>query len=214
MHLLGLGVDAADAALCGLMNELREARDARNPKIIAKLQSLGVRVGMDDVLAAAADRPSGAARVVGRVHIAEALRRSGAVRTLKEAFDRYLGDDAPAYVDKERLNPAAAIRAIRKSGGLAVLAHPVQLHCDDKQDLERIVSRLMDDGLQAIEIYHPDHTNEQTRAYLDLAIRLNLGVTGGSDFHGEGKPDVRLGIPHVPLAAIRECDMRIMFGGM
>jgi len=164
MHLLGLGVDASNATLGGMLKDLREARDSRNPKIIAKLQALGIRVSMDDVLAVAGVGTVDGAKVVGRVHIAETLVRSGVVKTLKDAFERYLTTGAAAYVDKERLSPAAAIRAIRAAGGLAVLAHPVQLKCPDASALDLVLRRLMDDGLQAIEVYHSDHSSEQTRA--------------------------------------------------
>jgi hypothetical protein len=87
---------------------------------------------------------------------------------------------------------------------VAVLAHPSQLKCDNRAQLERIVRDLAGKGLQAIEVYHSDHTPEQTRLYLDIARRFDLGMTGGSDFHGAAKPDVFIGRPRVPLAALGE----------
>jgi hypothetical protein len=152
-------------------------------------------------------------RTIGRVHIAEALRRKGCVRSVKEAFERLLGNAGPGYVDKERIPPADVVRALADSGGAAVLAHPPQLECENRAQLERIAKNLRSAGLAAIEAYHPDHTPEETRQYIDLARRLGLAVTGGSDFHGAPKPDARLGHPPVPLAAIEGPLRQILTGG-
>ena len=261
MHILGLGIDEAAAPLGKLIATLRAARDERNPKIIAALQSLGYPIDMDDVLAAARCRglprrsrqptsdpdngrdslragrvtwlaaedasSHGTGRIplvhtdetpvlrehtVGRVHIAEALRRKGCVASIAEAFERLIGHDGPAYVDKERLDPPEVVRAIADSGGAAVLAHPPQLLYENLAQLERIVKGLAGHGLAAIEAYHSDNTPEQTRAYMKLARKYRLGVTGGSDFHGPAKPDVRLGRPPVPLAALEGRLREIVMG--
>jgi len=203
MHLLGLDIDPRAPALVRLADFLREARNERNPRMIARLQSLGLDVTMDDVLAVAGgEKGKSEGDIVGRLHMAETIRRKGYVRTTKEAFSRYVGRGAPGYADKRRLEPAAIIRAIRGSGGIAALAHPVQLACTDARELERIVRELMREGLDGIEVYHTDHTAEQTRQYLELARTCGLEVTGGSDYHGPAKPDARLGVPRVPLAAL------------
>lgn len=197
LHLLGLGIDEKNSRLGGLLKNLCDARNHRNPKIIALLQSLGCDINMDDVLAVA-----GSGKIVGRLHIAEALRRKGCVRSTKEAFDRYVGKGAPAFVDKERLSPADAIAAIRSAGGVAVLAHPPQLNYDNSAQLERILRELIRHGLDGIEVYHNDNSPQQTRLYLDMAKRFSLSVAGGSDFHGSAKTDVLLGRPKVPIVAI------------
>jgi len=202
LHILGLGIDEASAPLAALTARLRAAREERNPKMIAKLQAIGVGIDLDDVLSCAGATTEGP-RVVGRLHMAMALQRRGCVRSLDEAFARYLGNDGPAYVDKERTRPAEAIGAIRSAKGTAVLAHPPHLRYQNAAQLERIVRELISAGLGGIECYHSDHTPEQTRLYLDLARRFDLLVTGGSDFHGQGKPDVRLGKPRVPASQVR-----------
>jgi hypothetical protein len=227
MHILGLGIDPAARSLRALIESLLAARDERNPRIVERLQALGYPIDMDDVLAAASGmgilpmRRGGilpphmahegratqgqdalATRTIGRVHIAEALRRKGCVKSIREAFDRLLGNNGPAYVDKDRLLPADVVRAIADSGGAAVLAHPPQLLYENRAQLERVVKNLRSAGLAAIEAYHSDHMLDQTRQYIDLARRLGLAVTGGSDFHGAAKPDAKLGRPAVPLAAI------------
>lgn len=210
LHILGLGIDPGAAPLSHLLETLRAGRRRRNPQIVARLQGLGVAVGMDDVLAVAAGR--GPAEVVGRIHIAEAMRRAGAVRTLDEAFARYIGKGAPAYVNRRRLSPRDTIRALRDAGAAAVLAHPPQLKYRNHAHLQQIVRSLAEAGLDGIEAYHSDHTPAQTRLYLDLARRFGLGVTGGSDFHGPAKPNVKLGRPRVPLAAVEGDFAERVFG--
>jgi len=208
MHLLGLGIDLASPALADMLRTLQAARTERNPKIVARLAELGMKLEWEDVLAVARPGPD-EGRIVGRLHIAEALRRRGYVSDTQQAFDRWIGVDRPAYVDKERLSPAEAIRGIRQAGGLAILAHPVHLQCANRLQLERVVRELMPHGLEGIEVYHSDHSDVQTRIYLDLARKLGLEVSGGSDFHGAAKPGVRLGNPRVPVAALGEAMRRI-----
>ncbi len=208
MHILGLGTDPHSAPLGRALRQLRALRGERNPKVIAKLQGLGVKITMNEVreFASGADDPDA---VVGRLHVARLLRAKGYVRSAKEAFERYLSPGRPAFVDKERLTQREAIEAIHAGGGVAVLAHPPQLNCQNAAQLERVVSSLIRDGLDGIEAYHCDHTAKQTRAYLDLAGRLSLLVSGGSDFHGAAKPEARLGRPRVPLAAVEQLLARI-----
>ena len=203
LHILGLAIDEAHTAIQQLAGQLLDARLERNPKIIAKLQAMGVELDMDDVGAvAAADAADDDRRILGRLHIVEALRRKGYVKTIGEGFERYVGTGAPAFVDKESLTASAVIPAIRESGGEAVLAHPVQLNCGNHAQLERIVRDLIRAGLTGIEVYHSDHTPERMRAYLDLARRFDLVVTGGSDFHGDVMSYITLGRPRVPLAVL------------
>jgi hypothetical protein len=202
LHIVALGIDEGAASIQRLAQQLREARSRRNPRMLQRLRALGIDLRMSDVIAAAGRGGGRDEAILGRLHMAEAMRRKGYVAGIDEAFAKYIGKGAAAYVDKERLEPAAVIAAIHEAGGVAVLAHPVQLNCDNAAQLERVVRGLMWHGLDGIEVYHADHTPQQTRQYLDLARRCGLGVTGGSDFHGEGKPGVLLGRPRVPLAAI------------
>ena len=202
MHILGLGIDETAAALREMTARFRAARQQRNPRIIARLQAMGVPVDMDDVRAVAERPGETPGRIISRLHIAEAICRAGFAADRRDAFDRYVGDGAPAYVAKDRLGPAEVISAIHAAGGAAVIAHPVQLRCTSLRELERVARGLMEAGLDGIEVYHGEHSDEQTRSYLELARRLGLLVTGGSDYHGVSKPDVRMGRPLVPAAAI------------
>jgi len=203
LHILGLGIDESARSVRDLVELLRRSRDERNPRIVARLQALGLPIDMDDARAEAAARPA-AGGVLGRLHIALALCRKGCVRTTREAFQRYIGKGGPAYVERRRLDPPETIAAIHDAAGLAVAAHPVQWNCRNRAQIERILRGLIRAGLDGLEVYHSDHTPARTRLYLDLARRLGLGVTGGSDFHGKAKCGVHLGRPRVPLAALDE----------
>ena len=214
MHILGLGIDPAAPDLSRMLHTLQTARETRNPRILDKLTAMGMPLTMADVQAAAdrlatpeagGDVQATAAdphRILGRVHIALALLAKGHVRNLDEAFEKFIGRGRPAYVDKERLSPPQAIAGIHAAGGLAILAHPPQLGCQNDLALVRVLRDLIHDGLDGIEAFHSDNDPRQTRLYLDFARRFNLGVTGGSDFHGTGKPQVHLGRPAVPLEAL------------
>ena len=187
MHMLGLGVDPESAILRDMSARLIAFRDNRNPRIIQRLNELGVAVTMEEVEAKAGGG------VVGRPHIAAVLVQKGYVNSTKAAFDKYLGQGGAAYFDKERLPPGKAMELIRASGGLPVLAHPVQLRTENDAQLERIVKDLTDMGLAGLEVIHSDHQAEHVEKFSRLADRMGLLKTGGSDFHGTNKKDISLG---------------------
>jgi len=176
-----------------LPQRLRDARGTRNPQIIEKLNDLGVAITMDEV-----DAYAGCA-MIGRPHIAGVLMNKGYVGSIKEGFTRYIGQGGPAYVRKDNLPTDRAIAAIHAAGGVAVLAHPIQLRYDDEADLESIVRRLMDEGLDGLEVIHSGHDETLVAQYTELADRLGLIKTGGSDFHGSTKP-IDLGSRAIPAA--------------
>lgn len=208
LHILGLGVDPASPALHRALADLRRFRAERNPRIVARLRQLGMDVTMAELerFAGAGDK---ADHVVGRLHLANFMVRRGYVRDVDEAFDRFLGAGRPAYVDKERMQARDVIAAIHRAGGVAVMAHPPQTQYANLAQLARGVRELVDCGLDGLEVYHSDHTPQQTRSYLELARRLGLLISGGSDYHGQAKADVRLGRPSVPLEAVRQLLARI-----
>jgi len=202
LHILGLGIDPEAPSVAGLAERLRRARRQRNPRIVARLRELGLDIDVADVRRAAGAGEDDESAVIGRPHIARALVARGLAADPQEAFRRYLARGAPAYVERERPQPAETIAGIRDGGGLAIAAHPVHWNCDNRAQIERVLRSLVRMGLDGVEVYHPDHTPQQTRTYLELARRLGLAVTGGSDFHGAPKPDVQLGRPKVPVAAV------------
>ena len=173
---------------------LLEGRNAHNPKIIARLRELGCRVTLEQVEALARQRVKpGQPVVIGRPHIAQALVDSGAVASIKQAFDVYLDRKGAAFFDKERLTPRQAIDCIHEAGGLATIAHPVQLRCETRAHLATVVNHLAEAGIDGIEVWHCDHDEKASALMLELARRYNLLPTGGSDFHGSPKPNVTLG---------------------
>jgi predicted metal-dependent phosphoesterase TrpH len=187
-HILGYFIDAESDALRGFLRKTREARHRRLHAMLSRLQAMGMAVPMDDVLGRARNGN------VGRPHLARALIERGFVTSADEAFDRYLGTDKPAYVPRADVSVGEAIRVIREAGGIAALAHP-GLHNRDEA-----IPGLVREGLEAIEVYHPQHVFGRVARYRRLAGRLNLLVTGGSDFHGAAKGDhaATLGVPSLP----------------
>jgi predicted metal-dependent phosphoesterase TrpH len=197
LHILGLFVRHDDPNLLTIARQLIDAREERNPRIIQKLNDLGVAITYDQVQAVAAEQ-SGSVKIVGRPHIAQVMVEKGYAKTIQDAFSRYLGGGKPAYVRKDYLPPDQAIAAIHHAGGLAILAHPVQLRCADDHDLEFVIRRLQDAGLDAMETLHCEHTPANAQRFAALAERLHLLPSGGSDYHGSHKT-VAMGSQHVPL---------------
>ena len=195
LHILGLFVDARNEALLEISRQMQRARDQRNPAIVAKLQELGVNISYDEVLALAAKEGTAS---VGRPHIGQVLIAKGYVKSMQDAFNRYIGSRGAAYVRRDRLHPQNAIEAIHHAGGVAVLAHPVQLGCGSDDELEYVLRRLIDLGLDAMETRHSDHTPALVQKYEALAAKLALTPSGGSDYHGTRKT-VALGSQRVPM---------------
>lgn len=181
LHMLGYFIDGGHAAIEAICAELNEARESRAPEMVAALQEIGVDVTLDEIRRVAAGAP------IGRPHMASVLVTKGYAKSINDAFKKYLGLGAPAYRRKDTLDADRAIDAIHAAGGLAVLAHPIQLRYQDADHLESIVRALVDVGLDGLEIWHPDHSAANVRTYADLSERYALLKTGGSDFHGDRK---------------------------
>jgi len=187
MHVLGLLIDYHDGHLDERLAVLKRARAERNPQIIAKLNALGIPITMAQVT-----RLSGGGQV-GRPHIARALMEAGYVSSIQQAFDIYLRNNGKAYVSKFRFPPAEAIAMIREVKGVPVLAHPFTLGLGSAFALKNAFSELQALGLAGLEVYYSEHTPEQEALYLKLARELGLLVSGGSDYHGDNKPEITLG---------------------
>ena len=193
LHILGYGLDSQDSQVRELLGRVLDGRSWRNDQIMMKLEDLGVGLDWDEVEACAGED------VIGRPHIAQAMVDRDYVSTVQEAFDRYLAKGAPAYVDRYRLFPEEAIRMIADAGGLTFFAHPFTWISDEKR-LEQELAAYKDKGLVGIEVWHSDHTDEQIVALLRIAKKLNLMISGGSDYHGETKPRIKLGTGRGNLA--------------
>lgn len=196
VHLLGLHVRRLDA----LERELavfREARRGRAKQIVERLNALGVPVTLEAVLAEAG------AGVVGRPHVARALVAGGWARDARDAFDRWLGNGRPAYVEKHRLPLADAIRLVHDAGGLAVLAHPGPDATRARLEALRTL------GLDGVEVRHPGHSAEDIARIGTLADHLGLLPSGGSDWHGASEGPRTIGSMEIPLAWLERQDARV-----
>mgnify|MGYP003551190319 FL=1 len=187
LHILGYFLNWTDPLLAQRLSTLRDSRHTRNPKIVQRLNELGIPITYEEVRALAGTES------VGRPHIARLLMEKKFVTSAKEAFDRYLANGRPAFVDRELPEPAEAVRWIREAGGVPVLAHPSWVRTS-ADGLRTLVRELKVAGLGGIEVHYSTHTPSQTTEYLELAKQCDLLVTGGSDFHGVTKPDIEVGI--------------------
>ncbi|CAH1208493.1 MULTISPECIES: PHP domain-containing protein [Paenibacillus] len=179
IHVLGYYMDPNDVRFLERLRGLREARDQRNHKIIAKLRELGLDITWQEVIDALG-RPLQPDESIGRPHMADVLVRKGYAANMKDAFDQYLAEGKPGFVSVPRVTPQDACQWIREAGGAAVIAHP-GLYGDD--DLVRdILHQAKPDG---IEVFHSDHGPEEERRYAQFAGEFDLIETGGSDYHGE-----------------------------
>lgn len=187
LHILGYFLNWTDPALAQRLVTLRESRHTRNPKIVQRLNELGIDITYEEV------RKLAGTESVGRPHIARLLMEKHVVTSAKEAFDRYLANGRPAFVDRELPEPAEGVRWIREAGGVPVLAHPTWVRTS-ADGLRALLRQLKEVGLGGIEVHYSTHNPSQTAEYLDLAKQCDLLVTGGSDFHGVTKPDIEVGI--------------------
>ena len=186
-HVLVYFVEPGDSPLARELVALRAERLERNRLLAARLRELGFPVDYDAVVSRA-----GSEAGVGRPHFAQELVAAGHVEDVDDAFDRLLANDRPAYVPKARLTPADVARIARSSGGVAVLAHPLSLGLAPAE-LERRVHELADAGLAGIEATYGRYTPRQRAGLRRMAGSAGLVATGGSDYHGTFKPDLRVG---------------------
>lgn len=172
IHILGYGIDHHNTELLDFMTVLRGKRIERVKRIVEKLNQLGKAITYEEVCANCKGDS------LGRPHIAFTMMKKGWVSTVVEAFQKYIAYGKPAYVPREGIDPAEAIKAIKNAGGLAVLAHPGLLQ------KENIIQEMIALGIDGLEAFYPEHSHSQERRFKQLAKENNLIVTGGSDFHG------------------------------
>jgi predicted metal-dependent phosphoesterase TrpH len=188
MHLLAYGFDDREPSLVEMLREIRGGRDARNPRIVARLVELGMSVTMDEV------RAEAAGEVIGRPHIARVLVRRGYVPDTRAAFQRFLKDGGPAFFPAESVEPGEVIAGVRRAGGAVVVAHPRQLRLGSPAAYDALVKDLAAAGMAGVEVLHPSHDAEHRALFRRTAEAHGLVPSAGSDFHGANKPDVRLGV--------------------
>jgi predicted metal-dependent phosphoesterase TrpH len=173
VHILGYFIDYANPELVIKLAAFRNSRKVRAQRMIAKLATMGVHVEWNRVEDIAGTGS------VGRPHIAQAMLEKGYVPSQREAFAKYIGREAPAYVEREKMTPEEVVELITRVGGLAVLAHPAEI-----DDLEQLIPRLQRVGLIGMEVYYNNYPPRTTQYLASLAHKHALLATGGSDFHG------------------------------
>ncbi|EFC90497.1 PHP domain protein [Dethiosulfovibrio peptidovorans DSM 11002] len=188
MHILGYGFDLAFPELVEVLQDLRDHRERRNLEIIGRLRDVGVELTLDDVLSETHGN------VVTRPHVAKAMIKKGYASSISECFQRYLKRGMPGYVSRKRLSPDMCISLIKRAGGVACLAHPIQTS-QDPVELRSILKELKAMGLWGLECISRHHNSEQIFNYMRLASELELYCTAGSDFHGSNRVGVSMGVP-------------------
>jgi len=195
IHILGYFVDTKNEWFVNELKKMQEARVERLHRMVDCLKKHDIFVDAAEVM-----RLSGPGSV-GRLHLAQIMLKNGSIAYEKEAFEKYIGFGKPCYSSHVRFTPEEAFRIIRKGGGVPVIAHPGLMGKDEY--IEEFVSY----GLRGIEVYHTDHSSFKRRHYEELARRLGLIMTGGSDCHGYGKGRILMGgvkVPYAVVDALRE----------
>jgi predicted metal-dependent phosphoesterase TrpH len=174
--------------------EMQMSRRDRNERLAAKLSSMGMEVSLAEVEARGKS-------LAGRPHFAQVMVEKGYVKDTRQAFDDYLDESAKAYVDRKEPTFREGVQRIVESGGMPSLPHPVRVPRNG-EPFESLIEEMLDAGLQALEVYHSDHSPDDERFFEAQARRYGLKISGGSDFHGALKPHIKLGTGagnlHVP----------------
>jgi len=187
VHLVGLFVDPESKKFQEHLTYFQKHRAERAEKIIKKLKEQGLKVKYEDLYEITENMNN-----AGRLHIAKLLVKKNLALSIKDAFNKYLAEGRPAYVEKARLTVKEAVDIVEEAGGIPVLAHPVLLGNDS------MIEAWTKEGLKGIECFHPDHNYEDMKRYLDIAGRFGLMVSGGSDAHGSAKDYTRIGKIKLP----------------
>ena len=190
IHVLGYLMDWQAGWFQDFCREQRRERRARVHRMVERLAALGMPLEADEVFAIVKEGSA------GRPHVAQAMVARGYVKTVREAFDKYLGSGKPGHVPRKKVTPEDAVRIIRKAGGVPVFAHP------GLADRDELIPGLIAAGLMGIECYYTEHSAAQRASYLQICKDQDLVATGGSDFHGPKVRAATLGSPAVPMAAV------------
>ena len=186
IHMVGLFIDYRQPEFAHYLEDFIRSRENRNEKMCALLREHGIDITYEALLA---EFPGA---VITRAHFARYLLSHGYIQSMKEAFDRYVGDHCPCFVPREKVTPAQAVELILGAGGVPVLAHPILYHMSDDR-LDTLVAELKKIGLVGIEAIYSTYTTAEERQIRGLASKYDLQISGGSDFHGANKPKIDLG---------------------
>jgi len=194
VHVLGYFIDYTDKKLITELDSIRNGRQYRARHMLDKLRHLNRPLQWENVERIASGAP------ICRPHIARAMIDAGYIKSIKEAFDTYIGYDCPAYVERKKLFPDEAVQLILNAHGLPVLAHPA-----DIENLDELLSRLKKSGLAGIEVYYKNYTRAIIQKLLNLSHKYSLTATGGTDYHGFGDvQEIMLGKTRVPYQCLQK----------
>ena len=189
VHMLGLFLDPGQPELQEILKKLRDGRLGRGEGIVKKLEEMGNKISWEQVQRIAGDAS------VGRPHIAQALLDNGEVATIKEAFDKYIARNGPAYVERDKMTPVEAVETIVRMGGIPCIAHP-----RDLENIDNMLAELKAAGMVAMEVYYKDYAPDEVERLRQLAEKHGLLALGGSDYHGLHGPNEPFpGGQHTPV---------------
>ena len=186
IHMVGLFIDYRQPEFAHYLEDFIRSRENRNEKMCALLREHDIDITYEALLS---EFPGA---VITRAHFARYLLSHGYIQSMKEAFDRYVGDHCPCFVPREKVTPAQAVELILGAGGVPVLAHPILYHMSDDR-LDTLVAELKKIGLVGIEAIYSTYNTAEERQIRGLASKYDLKISGGSDFHGANKPKIDLG---------------------
>lgn len=186
IHIVGLYVNQNHPDFHEYTDNFHKVRDRRNIKMCEALSLDGYDISMDELISHFPDS------VITRGHVARLMLEKKYVHSVKEAFERFIGDNCKYYIPREKISAENAISLIKKAGGIPVLAHPILYHLGSEQ-LDILVHFLKDAGIEAIEAKYCTYSSSDERKIKELAKKYELEISGGSDFHGEAKPGLMLG---------------------
>ena len=204
IHIVGLYVDYKNQTFLDGLLKLKQAREDRNEKMVQKFVDAGIPLTIEEL------KHGNPNSVITRAHFARVLVEKGVCKTKLEAFDKYLGIHCPFYLAKPQVTPEHVLSLIKEAGGTAILAHPYSYKFN-RSEVETLLDTLIPLGLAGMECYYSTYDDGQTQELRSIALKKNLLVSGGSDFHGVVKPDISIGtgrgnlrIPKKILTAIQE----------
>lgn len=189
VHIIGLYVNSESKNFHEKLAYFQKRRAERAEKIVKKLREQGLKLQYEELYEITENMNN-----AGRLHIAKLLVKKNFALSIKDAFNKYLAEGRPAYVEKAKLTVSEAVELIKEAKGISILAHPVLL------DKDNMISQWAKEGLNGLEAFHPDHSYEDMGRYLDIANKNNMLVSGGSDCHGSGKDHTRIGKIKLPYS--------------
>lgn len=208
MHILGLLIDYKNADFVKKLEYLKQNRSERNKKVFDLIRANGMDITARDVIG---QKEGAGLENIGRAHLAKAIVKKGYAKDIQDAFDKYLKKGGSCYVERVTFSPRESIELIKNAGGRAILAHPCYI-TQDREELERLLKELAGYGLDGFECMYSDYSPEYQKMCMELADRTGLLKSGGSDFHADMRPHVKLGYAgeRIPYEYLQKLKDRIL----